>query len=114
MGKTITGIVTSDMADKTIVITVTSRKTDPLYKKQYTVRTKFIAHDEKNEAKMGDKVSIVETRPMSARKRFALVKVLEKAAIGFKDTDATADVTEEPKAKIQQLKNVEEVEEAKE
>ncbi len=99
MGKTITGIVSSNSADKTIVITVTSRKTDPLYKKQYTVRTKFIAHDEKNLAKLGDKVSIVETRPISARKRYSLEKVLNKASVGFKDSDATADVVEEPKIK---------------
>ncbi len=112
MGKTIIGTVTSDVSDKTIVITVVSRKTDPLYKKQYSVRTKFIAHDEKNEAKLGDKVSIVETRPLSARKRFALEKVLEKAAIGFKDTDATADVPkDEPKAKSLKPKVTEETEE---
>lgn len=101
MGKTIIGKVTSDIAEKTIVITVVRRKTDPIYKKQYSVRTKYMAHDEKNEAKMGDKVSIVETRPLSARKRFTLEKVIEKAAIGFRDTDATADVPKEPKAKSQ-------------
>lgn len=99
MGKTITGIVTSDVSDKTIVITVVSRKTDPIYKKQYSVRTKFMAHDENNEAKLGDKVSIKETRPMSTRKRFILDKVLEKAAVGFQDSDAVADVPKTEKTK---------------
>jgi small subunit ribosomal protein S17 len=71
------------------------RKTHPLYKKQYTVNTKFMAHDEKNEAKVGDKVAVVECRPLSARKRFTLSKVLEHANVGFDEKDATADVAEE-------------------
>jgi small subunit ribosomal protein S17 len=95
MARTITGTVVSDKGNKTIVISVAERKTHPLYKKQYTVNTKFMAHDEKNEAKVGDRVSIVECRPISARKRFALSKVLEHANIGFEEKDATADVPEE-------------------
>ena len=87
MARTITGIVSSDKVDKTIVITIQSRKTHPLYKKQYTVTDKFMAHDEKNEAKVGDKVVIAETKPISARKRFALVKVVEKAGVKFEDSD---------------------------
>lgn len=79
MAKTLTGIVTSDKADKTIVITVTSRETHPLYKKQYTVSHKYIAHDEKNEAHMGDRVTIQETRPISKTKSFALVSVDERS-----------------------------------
>jgi len=101
MPKTIYGKVTSDKGDKTIVITVRTRKTHPLYKKQYTVNSKFMAHDEKNEAKVGDMVVISEVRPISARKRFSLTKISEKAAIGFSEADATADVLEEavaPKA----------------
>lgn len=81
MAKTIIGTVSSDKADKTIVVTVLTRKTHPLYRKQYTVSKKFMAHDEKNEARIGDKVSIVETRPLSARKRFTLEKILEKPAL---------------------------------
>lgn len=81
MAKTLTGVVSSDRADKTIVVTVRTRKTHPIYKKQYTVSTKFMAHDEQNEAKLGDQVVIAETRPISARKRFTLEKVLERAAI---------------------------------
>lgn len=100
MAKTIQGTVTSDKTDKTIVITVTSRKTHPIYKKQYSVNTKYMAHDEKNEAKVGDMVIIRETRPISRRKRFTLDKVVEKAHAGFVETDATADVpVEEPKVK---------------
>ena len=79
MAKTLTGIVTSDVADKTITITVTSRETHPIYGKQYTVSRKYMAHDEKNEAKKGDRVSIIETRPISKRKAFKLLAVLEKA-----------------------------------
>ncbi len=78
MAKTLVGIVSSDRTDKTIVVTVVTRKTHPLYRKQYTSSTKFMAHDEKNEAKTGDKVQIAETRPLSARKRHVLDKVLER------------------------------------
>jgi len=81
MAKTITGIVSSDKTDKTIVVTVRTRKTHPLYRKQYTVSKKFMAHDEKNEARVGDRVAIIETRPLSARKRFALERILEKPAL---------------------------------
>jgi len=99
MARSITGTVTSDKGDKTIVITVTERKTHPLYKKQYTVNTKFMAHDEKNEAKVGDLVNIIECRPLSARKRFRLNQVLERGGVRFVETDATADVVEEVVAK---------------
>lgn len=79
MAKSLTGIVTSDKADKTITVTVVSRQTHPLYGKQYTVTRKYAAHDENNEAKIGDRVTIVETRPVSKRKSFNLEKVLEKS-----------------------------------
>ena len=81
MAKTLIGTVSSDKGDKTIVVTVATRKTHPIYKKQYTSSKKFMAHDEKNEAKPGDKVAIIETRPLSARKRFALDRIIETAAI---------------------------------
>ena len=79
MAKQLTGIVTSDKADKTITITVTSRETHPIYGKQYTVTRKYTAHDEKNEAHAGDKVTISETRPISKTKSFVLVQVNEKS-----------------------------------
>lgn len=78
MPRTIIGTVTSDKADKTIVVTVQTRKTHPLYRKQYTISKKFMAHDEKNEAHVGDKVAIIETRPQSARKRYRLSHIIEK------------------------------------
>lgn len=81
MAKTLTGIVTSDARDKTITVTVTSRETHPIYGKQYTVSRKYTAHDESNEAKLGDKVRIVETRPISKTKSFRL-DVIEEASRG--------------------------------
>ena len=101
MAKSITGVVSSDKADKTIVVTVRERKTHPLYRKQYTVSKKFIAHDENNEAKVGDKVVIVETRPISKRKSHKLSGIVEKAGVTHVEaapevpgvTDKTAEET---------------------
>jgi small subunit ribosomal protein S17 len=95
MARTITGVVKSDKADKTIVIAVTTRKTHPIYKKQYSVTTTFMAHDEKNEAKEGDRVVIVETRPISKRKRFTLQKVVETARITHVEPEVIPEVTVE-------------------
>ena len=78
MAKTLTGIVTSDVADKTITITVTSRETHPIYGKQYSVSRKYMAHDEKNECSEGDTIRIMETRPLSKTKRWRLVEIVEK------------------------------------
>ena len=86
MAKTIIGTVSSNKTDKTIVVTVQTRKTHPLYRKQYTESKKFMAHDEKNEAEVGDKVSIIETRPISARKRLKLERVIEKPKLRESDT----------------------------
>jgi small subunit ribosomal protein S17 len=97
MPRSLTGVVSSDKVDKTIVITVATRKTHPIYKKQYTVNSRFMAHDEKNEAKLGDKVVIIETRPISARKRFRLAQILERSGVIFEESDATADVPIEEK-----------------
>ncbi len=88
MAKTFVGVVSSDKADKTIVVKVATRKTHPIYKKQYTSTNKFMAHDEQNDAHIGDKVAISETRPLSARKRFTLEKVLERAPIRHVETIA--------------------------
>ena len=79
MATTLTGIVSSAKADKTITVTVTSRETHPIYGKQYTVTRKYAAHDELNEAGEGDKVVIKETRPISQTKSFILAEVVEKA-----------------------------------
>jgi small subunit ribosomal protein S17 len=111
MAKQITGTVVSDKADKTIVISARERRTHPLYKKQYTVNTKFIAHDEKNEAKAGDLVIITETRPISARKHFKLEKILEKSGAHFEEADATADIPVEELAQQAPAEAKEEVKE---
>ena len=90
MANTLTGIVSSAKADKTITVTVTSRETHPLYGKQYTVTRKYTAHDELNEAGEGDKVVISETRPISKTKSFILSEVVEKArgSIELKEEEA--------------------------
>ena len=93
MAKSLTGVVASSKADKTIVVTVATRKTHPIYKKQYTFSKKFMAHDETNDAQDGDKVIITESKPLSARKRFVLVKVLERAPV--RHTDVAEKAVEE-------------------
>lgn len=77
--KTLQGIVTSDARDKTITVTVTSRETHPIYRKQYTVSHKYTAHDAKNDANIGDTVVITETRPLSKTKHFELTKVVTRS-----------------------------------
>lgn len=97
MPKTIIGTVSSNANDKTIIVEVERRKTHPLYRKQYKQTAKFMAHDEKNEALVGDKVAITECRPLSARKRFVLTKIVETPALR---EDALAAIkAEEPKKK---------------
>ena len=80
MAKFLTGIVTSDVRDKTITVAVTSRQTHPLYGKQYTVTRKYTAHDENNEAKKGDKVTVREVRPISKTKSLTLDRIEQKSA----------------------------------
>ncbi len=87
MARTITGIVSSDKTDKTIVVTVQADKTHPIYKKKYSFSRKFMAHDAKNEAKIGDKVVISETRPLSTRKRYTLDQIVETAAIKHEEPE---------------------------
>jgi len=74
--KTRVGVVTSDKMDKTIVVEVERRVPHPRFKKIVRRTTKFHAHDEKGEAKLGDKVRIMETRPLSKTKRWRLIEVL--------------------------------------
>ncbi len=73
------GVVVSDVNDKTIVVAVEERKPHPVYGKMITSTKKFHAHDENNEAGIGDTVQIMETRPLSKMKRWRLVKIVEKA-----------------------------------
>ena len=77
--RVLTGLVVSDKNDKTIVVRVETLIKHPLYKKYIRRRKKFMAHDPQNECGIGDKVQIIEHRPLSARKRWHLVKVMEKA-----------------------------------
>ena len=77
--KTLRGYVTSDKMDKTIVVEVEERVKHALYGKVMTKTNKFKAHDEDNTAGIGDRVLIMETRPLSATKRWRLVEVIEKA-----------------------------------
>ena len=79
MAQTLIGLVSSDKRDKTITVSIASRETHPLYRKQYTKTRKYTAHDEKNEAHVGDKVEIVACRPFSKTVCYNLVKVLERS-----------------------------------
>ena len=74
------GFVVSDAMDKTIVVEVQRRIRHPVYGKEMKTSKKYYAHDEKNEAKVGDAVRIVETRPLSRTKRWRLVEVIKKAS----------------------------------
>ena len=73
------GIVSSNKMDKTIVVTIKGNETHPHYKKVLKRTSKLKAHDEKNECQIGDKVRVMETRPISKDKNWRLVEILEKA-----------------------------------
>ena len=73
------GIVTSDKMTKTVVVSVNSQVLHPKYRRYIRRTTKFMAHDEKG-ATIGDKVRIIETRPLSARKRWRVIEIIQKAA----------------------------------
>jgi len=79
--KVMIGTVTSDKMDKTIVVSVETNVKHPMYKKIVKRTYKLKAHDEKNECHIGDKVKVMETRPLSKDKRWRLVEILEKADI---------------------------------
>lgn len=98
MARKLTGIVTSDVQDKTITVAVSRSVTHPVYGKRYSVTKKFAAHDEKNEAHVGDKVEITEVRPISKRKSFTLSHVVEAGHATEELKDEAAAVTPKPKA----------------
>lgn len=79
--KVYVGRVVSDKMDKTIVVEITSRKQHPKYRKRMNISTKLTAHDEENNAKDGDLVRIMETRPLSKTKRFRLVDIVEESVV---------------------------------
>ena len=75
----VTGVVVSDKMNKSVVVAVERQIRDALYGKTQKRTSKFLAHNEANDAKVGDRVAIVETRPMSRRKRWVVTRVVEKA-----------------------------------
>ena len=77
--KTRIGTVVSNKMNKSIIVTIERRVAHPLYKKYFKKTTKLMAHDEKNECSLGDVVKIMETRPLSKRKKWRLVEIVEKA-----------------------------------
>ena len=79
MAHTLIGTVTSDARDKTITVSIVSRETHPLYRKQYSKTRKYTAHDPNNEAHVGDRVQIAMSRPISKTKSYTLVKIVEKS-----------------------------------
>ena len=76
--KSMVGIVTSNKMDKSIVVSIEETRRHPLYGKSQKITKKFMAHDENNECQIGDKVRIMETRPLSKDKRWRLVNIVEK------------------------------------
>lgn len=97
--KTLEGLVVSDRMDKTRVVQVLRRFRHRLYDKVLTRHTKVYAHDEKNEAHTGDRVSLMETRPLSKLKRWRVVQVLEKSRVAAAAPAADdADVAKTKKA----------------
>ena len=86
--RTVQGVVVSDKNDKTIVVLVETHRRHPKYGKRVKYRKKFYAHDENNEAKVGDVVTIMETRKLSASKRFRLVSIDKKAELSVKEAEA--------------------------
>jgi small subunit ribosomal protein S17 len=77
--KTRIGVVVSNKMDKTITVAIERKVPHPIYKKYFKKTTKLMAHDEKKECGIGDKVKIMETRPLSKNKRWRLVEIVEKA-----------------------------------
>lgn len=104
MAVKLTGVVTSDVQDKTIVVTQTSRETHPVYGKQYTVSRKYTAHDENNEAKKGDVVELIESRPYSKNKTWKLVRVIEAghAEIAIKEEEIVAELEHKKEVKSEE------------
>ncbi len=97
MARTLTGVVTSDKRDKTITVEITSRETHPIYKKQYSKTRKYTAHDEKNEAREGDRVTIAESKPYSKTKTWTLIEVVERSHGKIELKEEVAEVESDEK-----------------
>jgi small subunit ribosomal protein S17 len=100
--KTLIGFVTSRSGDKSVKVTIPYKTPHPLYHKVINRKTVVHAHDEKNESKVGDKVEIMETRPLSRLKRWRLIAIVEKAVttndVAISETDVAAQVPTKTKA----------------
>ena len=113
--RTVQGVVVSDKNAKTIVVLVETHKRHAKYGKRVKYGKKYYAHDENNEAKNGDTVTIMETRPLSATKRFRLVSIDKKAELSVKEAEAElkeeileAQIEEKaPEAEEQKVEEVE-------
>ena len=77
--KRLVGVVTSDKMDKTVTVAVTTSKRHPIYGKVMRRVKKYKAHDESNECRIGDRVQIIESKPISRHKRFTVISILERA-----------------------------------
>ncbi len=113
--RTVTGVVISDKNDKTIVVLVETHKKHGKYGKRVKYRKKYYAHDENNEAKVGDTVTIMETRRLSASKRFRLVSIDKKAVLSIAEAEAelkeevlTTEAKKEDEAEVEVTEVVEE------
>ena len=107
--RTVQGVVVSDKNDKTIVVLVETHKRHAKYGKRVKYGKKYYAHDENNEAKNGDTVTIMETRPLSATKRFRLVSIDKKAVLSVKEileAQVEEAKAEAPKAEEEQVEEV--------
>ena len=122
--RSIQGVVVSDKNDKTIVVLVETHKKHAKYGKRVKYRKKYYAHDENNEAKVGDTVTIMETRKLSATKRFRLVSIDKTAELSVKEAEkelkeeiltgefATAEVEKKPAEEKEVAEEVKEEKEA--
>ena len=122
--RTVQGVVVSDKNDKTIVVLVETHKKHAKYGKRVKYRKKYYAHDENNEAKVGDTVTIMETRKLSATKRFRLVSIDKTAELSVKEAEkelkeeiltgefASAEVEKKPAEEKEVAEEVKEEKEA--
>ncbi len=94
MLRILTGTVTSDKMEKTISVKIASTKKHKLYRKNYPSSKKYLVDDPKNEAHIGDKVSIIECRPISAKKYFRLHKIIQKAKLSMESLAILKNQTE--------------------
>lgn len=109
MPKSLIGTVTSDSRDKTITVSIVSRETHPLYRKQYSKTRKYTAHDEKNDAHLGDRVEIVECRPYSKTKTYRLSKIVERShgSVALKENVTEIEMPEKVGADAEAKKDAE-------